>query len=138
MEFHIINIIYAALHMRAQTEKTTFSCKDDQCKDYCTLTMRTWRWTYSALRYFFILNLANFYISKAPFALFYSIQGVSKKNFTLGISIISPVINMLEGWGTSHLKGGIYSSVWNTKIFLYDIREPRYKHNNVRYQISRI
>ena len=32
MEFHMINITYAALHMRAQTEKTTFSCKDDQCK----------------------------------------------------------------------------------------------------------
>ena len=29
MEFHMINITYAALHMRAQTEKTTFSCKDD-------------------------------------------------------------------------------------------------------------
>ena len=25
----MINITYAALHMRAQTEKTTFSCKDD-------------------------------------------------------------------------------------------------------------
>ena len=29
MEFHMINITYAALHMRAQTEKTTFLCKDD-------------------------------------------------------------------------------------------------------------
>ena len=36
MEFHMINITYAALHMRAQTEKTTFSCKDD-----CTLTKHT-------------------------------------------------------------------------------------------------
>ena len=34
--------------MRAQTEKTTFPCKDD-----CTLTKHTWLWTYSALRYFF-------------------------------------------------------------------------------------
>ena len=47
MEFHMMNIIYAALSMRAQTEKTTFSCKDD-----CTLTKHTRRWTYSALRYF--------------------------------------------------------------------------------------
>ena len=47
MEFHMINIIYAALPMCAQTEKTTFSCKDD-----CTLTNHTRRWTYSALRYF--------------------------------------------------------------------------------------
>ena len=29
MEFHMINIKYAALYMRAQTEKTTFTCKDD-------------------------------------------------------------------------------------------------------------
>ena len=38
----MINITYAALHMRAQTEKTTFSCKDD-----CTLT----RFRDSALPY---------------------------------------------------------------------------------------
>ena len=29
MEFHMINIMYAALPIRAPTEKTTFSCKDD-------------------------------------------------------------------------------------------------------------
>ena len=29
MELHMINMIYAALPMRAQTEKMTFSCKDD-------------------------------------------------------------------------------------------------------------
>ena len=34
--------------MRAQTKKPTFSCKDN-----CTLTTRTRRWTYSALRYIF-------------------------------------------------------------------------------------
>ena len=49
MEFHMISISYAAMHVRAETEKTTFSCKDD-----CTLTKHTWRWTYSALRYFFV------------------------------------------------------------------------------------
>ena len=32
MEFHMMNTIYAALTMRAQTEKTTFSCKDDKCE----------------------------------------------------------------------------------------------------------
>ena len=32
MKLHMINIIYAALPMREQTEKTTFSCKDDSCK----------------------------------------------------------------------------------------------------------
>ena len=32
MEFHMIDIIHVALPMRAQTEKTTFSCKDDGAK----------------------------------------------------------------------------------------------------------
>ena len=39
----MINMIYAALSMRAQTEKTTLSCKED-----CTLTKNTRRCTYSA------------------------------------------------------------------------------------------
>ena len=43
MEFHMMNIIYAALSISAQTEKTTFSCKDD-----CTWTKHTGRWIYSA------------------------------------------------------------------------------------------
>ena len=42
MEFHMINMMYAALPMRATT---TFSCKDD-----CILTKHTRRWTYSPLR----------------------------------------------------------------------------------------
>ena len=42
MEFHMINIMYGVLPMRARTEKTTFSCKDN-----CILTKHTWRWTYS-------------------------------------------------------------------------------------------
>ena len=51
MEFHIINIIYSALAMRAQTLMTTFSCKDD-----CTLTKhkRCWTnhlWEYPVLNY---------------------------------------------------------------------------------------
>ena len=66
MEFHMMNIIYAALSISAQTEKTTFSCKDD-----CTLTKYTGRWTYSArdfeiplchtppLRSFFSFSKAN-------------------------------------------------------------------------------
>ena len=34
---------------------------------------------------------------------------------------------MLEGWNIIRLKGGMHSSVCNTKTFLYDIRELRYK-----------
>ena len=37
-----------------------------------------------------------------------------------------------------YLKGGIHSSVWSTKAFLYHIMELRYKQNNMGNQISRI
>ena len=43
LEFHKMNEIYAALSIHAQTEKTTFSCKDA-----CILTKYTQRWTYTA------------------------------------------------------------------------------------------
>ena len=62
--------------------------------------------------------------------------GCFKKNFTLGISVISPTINMLEGLDISHLKGEIHCSIWSTKTFLNDIRELRYKQNNMEYKIS--
>ena len=41
-ETHMINIICAAFPMYKQTEKTSFSCKDDS-----TLTKHTGCWTYS-------------------------------------------------------------------------------------------
>ena len=43
---------------------------------------------------------------------------------------------MLESWDIIHWKGGIYSFVWSTKSFLYDIQEPTYKQNKMEYQIS--
>ena len=52
MEFQRINMMYAALPMRAPM---TFSCKDG-----CILTKHTRRWTYSALRYFFNPSLILF------------------------------------------------------------------------------
>ena len=63
MEFHMINKTYVALHMSAKTEKTTFPCKDD-----CTLTKHTRRWTYAPLRYFFggTLPLGNL-VSDDPY-----------------------------------------------------------------------
>ena len=64
--------------------------------------------------------------------------GCFKKNFTLGISIIFPVINMLEGYGIFHLKGGIHSSVLSTKTFFYDIRNLRYKLIKMENQIWKI
>ena len=43
----------------------------------------------------------------------------------------------LQGWDIFHLKGGIHSSVWSTKTFLYDIRGPRCKQIKMGYQISK-
>ena len=58
------------------------------------------------------------------------LQGVY---FTLGISLISPAINMLESWNIINWKGGMHSFVWSTKTFLYDIREQI----KMGYQISK-
>ena len=60
MEFHMINIIHEALPMFAQTEKTTFSCKDD-----CKWTRHTWRWAYFTLRYFSFLKPLHGFMSLA-------------------------------------------------------------------------
>ena len=45
---------------------------------------------------------------------------------------------MREGWDIIHLKGEIHSSVWSTKTFLYDIREPRYKQIKMGYPITKV
>ena len=55
MEFHMINIMHAALPIRPQTERTTFSCKDD-----CILTKHTRQWTCSALRLHYDLCRTSF------------------------------------------------------------------------------
>ena len=55
MEFNIINIIYAALPRHAQTEKTTFSSKDN-----CILTKHTRRWINFPLRLQYDLCLTSF------------------------------------------------------------------------------
>ena len=49
------------------------------------------------------------------------------------VFLISLVTNMLERWDIIHWKGGIHSFVWSTKSFLYNIKEPRYKQNNMGY-----
>ena len=73
-----------------------------------------------------------------PVHMITSRTGCFRKNFTLGISIIFPVINMLEGYGIFHLKGGIHSSVLSTKTFFYDIRNLRYKLIKMENQIWKI
>ena len=38
--------------------------------------------------------------------------------------------------GYKHAKRLGHSSIWSTKTFQYEIREPRYKQNKIGYQIS--
>ena len=52
--------------------------------------------------------------------------------------LISPAINILEGYDIIHLNGDIHRYVLSTSSFLCDIGEPRYKQNKMGYQISRI
>ena len=56
----------------------------------------------------------------------------------LSFGLIFLATNILEGLDIINLKGGIHSSVWCTKTFLYDIRELRYKQIKMGYQISKI
>ena len=54
-------------------------------------------------------------------------------------------LNSMEGyylnpgisWDIFPFKGGIHSSVWSTKTFLYNIKEPRYKQNYMGHKMSR-
>ena len=82
MDFHMINIIYAALPMRAQTEKTTFSCKDDY-----TFKKQTWGWTYSALQYLFYLYSVSLgdALTTAAVRPFFSLQRTVQKNIQFHI-----------------------------------------------------
>ena len=75
----MINITYAALHVRAETEKTTFSCKDD-----CTLTKHTRRWTdFFCWKHFWFLSKKfleqiKFFKSILPIILNYSMRGCER------------------------------------------------------------
>ena len=52
--------------------------------------------------------------------------------------LISPAINILEGYDIIHLNGDIHRYVLSTSNFLCDVGEPRYKHNNTENQIERV
>ena len=59
------------------------------------------------------------------------------KNAPLWFCLISLNRNILEGCCLFHIKGGIHRSIWSTKTFLNNIREPRYKRNNMEYHTSK-
>ena len=67
----------------------------------------------------------------------YEYTGCPKKNAPLWFCLIFLVRKILEGWYIFHFKGGIDRSIWNTKTFLYGIREPRHNQNNMEYHISK-
>ena len=58
------------------------------------------------------------------------IQGVPK-------TCIQDCLTNISGCDISHLKGGIFSSVWSTKTFLCNIREPRYREIKIGYYTFR-
>ena len=64
------------------------------------------------------------------------LQDVSKETPHFGFCF--RVKNILEDWCIFHIKGKIDRSVWSTKTFLYGIKEPRYKQNDMGYHISKI
>ena len=68
------------------------------------------------------------------------LKGESKKNslnLRRSFGLFSLATNILEGWDIIHLNGGIQSSVWSTKTFLYDIREPRYKQIKIGFRFQK-
>ena len=58
---------------------------------------------------------------------------VSQKNAPKIVWIISPATITLDGWDISHMKGGVWSSVWSTKQILCNISEPRCKEIKIVY-----
>ena len=44
---------------------------------------------------------------------------------------------ILEGWDIFHFEGDILRHVSSSTSFLYNIKEPKYKENNIGHQISR-
>ena len=66
------------------------------------------------------------------------LQGVSKKNSTLGITIISLAMNMLGGWDLFYLEGKIHSFVSSTKIMRRTPRSERKQvfASNSKFQIE--
>ena len=71
------------------------------------------------------------------------VKGVSLKTWPFHFLLFQHILfnslatNMLESWDLYHSKGEIHSSVWSTKTFLYDIREPRKKKIKMGYHISK-
>ena len=60
-----------------------------------------------------------------------------KKTVLLKITLIRQILRLETFWYIFNLKVGVHSFVWSTKTFLFDLRELRYKLNNIGYQISK-
>ena len=65
------------------------------------------------------------------------LKGVEKKTVLLKITLIRQILRLETFWYIFNLKVGVHSFVWSTKTFLFDLRELRYKLNNIGYQISK-
>ena len=62
-------------------------------------------------------------------------------NFEIGYQrdscLISLAMNISEGWDISQFKGHILRRVLSSNPFPYNIREPKYKQNNMEHKISK-
>ena len=67
-----------------------------------------------------------------------NIYRMSRKKMRRSFCLIPQNLNILEDWDMIHLKGDIHRYVLSTSSFLCDIREPRYRQNNIGYQIIKI
>ena len=61
-----------------------------------------------------------------------------KKRTHFSFCWILLVESILEAWNIFHFKDGNHKSIPSTKTFLFKIRKPRYKLNNIGYHIPKI
>ena len=77
-------------------------------------------------------NMENYVLKKCNFWFSWIVNNTGhKKRLCHLFCLISQATNMLEGSDIFHVKGGISSFIWSTTTFLYDIREPGSKQNNI-------
>ena len=97
------------------------------------MTFNQMRWSlYNVMKK--TLYIPDTYLKRLLFVVQLGLQGVHKK-MSHSFCLISLATKMLEGHDIIHWKVGIHSFVKNTKTFLYNIWEPRYKQIKMGYQI---
>ena len=106
--------------MRAQTEKTTFTCKDD-----FLLTKRTRRWTYSALLYFYSRIKTGKFIYKicSVNIIFEMVSIEVSTRFDAPFCFyISRLLRHLKKWFCTVFNSPAIAESKNIKIYILDLK----------------